>query len=257
MHKARAENPNYGRPRIHLLLKEQNIHISSKTLDKLYAQEHMQLKLNKKGHSKYKFNDKLSPWENLLLTNKPDIPFDSLVTDGLIIKAGNQSYHIAFVMDLYSRFIICYYINIHEDGAFYNTLLNKLQKLLPNLPLGSKFHTDQGSVFTSKAFSDHVKELGFIPSMSKKGCPTDNAVIENFHGILQREIYIYLGINNFKNYEQLVYGIEKYVNYYLYKRIGNDNKTPFMRLLEGYKKDIDISKITNYENLLKILKTKS
>ena len=150
-----------------------------------------------------------------------------------------------------------YYINIHEDGAFYNTLLNKLQKLLPNLPLGSKFHTDQGSVFTSKAFSDHVKELGFIPSMSKKGCPTDNAVIENFHGILQREIYIYLGINNFKNYEQLVYGIEKYVNYYLYKRIGNDNKTPFMRLLEGYKKDIDISKITNYENLLKILKTKS
>ncbi|MEJ8548884.1 DDE-type integrase/transposase/recombinase, partial [Brevibacillus borstelensis] len=50
-------------------------------------------------------------------------------------------------------------------------------------------HSDQGSVYTSNAFQQAVKEKGITMSMSRKGTPADNAPIESFHSTLKSETF--------------------------------------------------------------------
>ena len=51
-------------------------------------------------------------------------------------------------------------------------------------------HSDQGSQFTSKEFTDCCKELAVTQSMSKAGYPYDNAPMERYFNTLKNE-YIY------------------------------------------------------------------
>ena len=53
-------------------------------------------------------------------------------------------------------------------------------------------------------------------SMSRKGNCLDNSPMENFFGILKQEMYY--GVE-FKNYDELVVEIEKYIRWYNEDRI--------------------------------------
>ncbi|WP_415671356.1 IS3 family transposase, partial [Streptococcus pluranimalium] len=57
------------------------------------------------------------------------------------------------------------------------------------LPKGALLHSDQGSVYTSKAYYQVCKEKGITRSMSRKGTPADNACIEWFHSALKTETF--------------------------------------------------------------------
>lgn len=49
-------------------------------------------------------------------------------------------------------------------------------------------HSDQGSQYTSGAYQDHLRQAGLTPSMSRKGMPYDNAVVESFFSSLKQEL---------------------------------------------------------------------
>lgn len=49
-------------------------------------------------------------------------------------------------------------------------------------------HTDRGSQYTSKAFQRELCAHDIIASMSRKGNPYDNAVMESFDKTLKREV---------------------------------------------------------------------
>ena len=58
--------------------------------------------------------------------------------------------------------------------------------------------------------------------MSRKGNCLDNAIIENFFGVLKSELFY---IQKFTNVEELKQGIKNYINYYNRVRIkSNLNK---------------------------------
>lgn len=83
------------------------------------------------------------------------------------------------IIDLFDRFIVGYASGARIDNliaieALENALGN--QSVKGNLIL----HSDQGSQFTSKYFTDYCKSRDITQSMSKAGCPQDNAVIERF-----------------------------------------------------------------------------
>ena len=50
-----------------------------------------------------------------------------------------------------------------------------------------QLHSDQGFQYTSKAYFNLTKEYGITPSMSRRGNCYDNALSENFFGILKAE----------------------------------------------------------------------
>ncbi|WP_142363458.1 DDE-type integrase/transposase/recombinase, partial [Streptococcus pneumoniae] len=49
-------------------------------------------------------------------------------------------------------------------------------------------HTDQGSQYTSSRYQSTLRQVGAQSSMSRKGNPYDNAMMESFYKTLKREL---------------------------------------------------------------------
>lgn len=67
-----------------------------------------------------------------------------------------------------------------------------------------------------KQYRKALNEHGITQSMSRKGNCYDNAVIENFFGILKSE---FLYLKEFKIMEHFEQELANYINYYNHKRI--------------------------------------
>ncbi|WP_141523456.1 IS3 family transposase [Bacillus sp. AFS014408] len=78
------------------------------------------------------------------------------------------------------------------------------------------FHSDQGSQFTSYTVTDFCNQHMIQQSMSRKGNCLDNAVIENFFGLLKSEL---LYLKEFESMEHFRQELESYIYYYNHKRI--------------------------------------
>ncbi len=53
---------------------------------------------------------------------------------------------------------------------------------------GAIFHSDHGSVYTSKAYAKLCKRLGVAQSMGAVGTSADNSLAESFNATLKREL---------------------------------------------------------------------
>ncbi|MDM1772720.1 IS3 family transposase [Acinetobacter indicus] len=73
-----------------------------------------------------------------------------------------------------------------------------------------------------KQYQALLNEKGIIQSMSRKGNCLDNAIIENFFGILKSELFY---LQKFNSIEELKKEIKQYIYYYNNDRIkSNLNK---------------------------------
>ena len=92
---------------------------------------------------------------------------------------------------------------------------------------GLILHNDQGCQFTSWGFINYCESRGICQSMSKAGCPYDNAPMERFYNTLKNEL-IYP--NHFYDAASLDEALNRYV-YVWYNHVRphsyNDWKTPF------------------------------
>ena len=67
-----------------------------------------------------------------------------------------------------------------------------------------------------KQYQQLLKEKGITQSMSRKGNCLDNAIIENFFGILKSELFY---LNKYMSITQLKQDIKTYIKYYNNERI--------------------------------------
>ena len=77
-------------------------------------------------------------------------------------------------------------------------------------------HSDQGWHYQMQQYQHSLKEHGITQSMSRKGNCYDNAVIENFFGIIKSE---FLYRKEFESIEHFKQELAKYIEYYNHKRI--------------------------------------
>ena len=113
-----------------------------------------------------------------------DKPMEKLVIDITYLYFGNCRLYLSSIMDLYNREIVVYTISECQDTNFVLDTLHQLE-----LPQGVLLHSDQGSVYTSKAYYQPCIEKGITCSISRKGTPADNACIEWFHSVLKSETF--------------------------------------------------------------------
>ena len=138
---------------------------------------------------------------------------------------GKMRYNCS-IIDLYDRSVVA-----TLNSSYINTDLAKatLEKaLMAEKPTeGLILHSDQGCQFTSWDFIHYCKKKGICQSMSKAGCPYDNAPMERFYNTLKNEL-IYP--NYFYDATSLDEAVNRYV-YVWYNHVRphsyNDWKTPF------------------------------
>ena len=123
------------------------------------------------------------------------------------------------IMDLFDRSAIASvnsdYINTE---LAIETLTEALKKEKPSN--GILLHSDQGVQYTSWEFVNFCKDNGVIQSMSKAGCPYDNAPMERFYNTFKNYFYYRY---TFESVEQLDEMTKQYINWYNYVRPHSTN----------------------------------
>jgi transposase InsO family protein len=130
--------------------------------------------------------DNLIAKENILNRNfKPDRPNTSLATDFTYLNVNGNTYYLSVVLDLFDNNPLVWYLTDKSDKSL---SLNTIDLLKKQIDLkGCLIHSDQGIQYSCKAYCERLAQEGVIQSMSRRGNCWDNAVIENFFGIIKTE----------------------------------------------------------------------
>lgn len=137
------------------------------------------------------------------------------VTDVTEFHLQGEKLYLSPILDLYNGEIIAYNV---EKRPVYPLVSKMLDKAFEHLKDGDTpiLHSDQGWHYQMKQYQHTLKEQGIIQSMSRKGNCLDNAVIENFFGLLKSEL---LYLQEFESTEHFMLELEQYIHYYNNDRI--------------------------------------
>jgi putative transposase len=153
---------------------------------------------------------------NLLNRNfKAEKPNEKWVTDITEFKLFGEKLYLSPILDLFNGEIITYTLGSRPTYSLVSTMLDQA---FQHLKEGDSLliHSDQGWHYQMKHYCHTLRERGIAQSMSRKGNCYDNAVIENFFGILKSE---FLYLKEFENVEHFKVELAKYITYYNHKRI--------------------------------------
>ena len=97
-------------------------------------------------------------------------------------------------------------------------VLNMVDSAARRLPPGAApiLHSDQGWQYQHKHYQKKLADYSIIQSMSRKGNCLDNAVIENFFGLLKSEL---LYLQKFQSMAHFKQELIAYLDYYNNHRI--------------------------------------
>ena len=167
----------YGYRRVTIELHKQGIKINHKVVMRLMKEENLTCKVRAKKYKSYRGQEgKIT--KNILNRNfKAEKPNEKWATDVI-------------------EFALC------------NRKIKEAKGII--------LHSDQGWQYQNKRYQRLLKEKGIIQSMSRKGNCLDNAVIENFFGLLKSELFY---LKKFKSVEDFIKELKSYIKYYNTKRI--------------------------------------
>lgn len=109
------------------------------------------------------------------------------VADITYIPTQQGWLYLAVVMDMYSRLVVGWAMS---DKALQELSSAALAMAIQNRKpaQGLIHHSDQGIQYTSKVYQQQLARSGLISSMSRKGMPYDNAMMESFFSSLKQEL---------------------------------------------------------------------
>lgn len=142
-------------------------------------------------------------------------PNQKWVTDVTEFAVAGQKLYLSPILDLYNSEIICYELHTRPNYELVGKMLKTAFKTHSNTE-GLLLHSDQGWHYQMKSFQRELNQKGVLQSMSRKGNCLDNAVMENFFGILKSELFY---TKKYTTIEELKKDIKDYIKYYNNDRI--------------------------------------
>lgn len=183
-----AHNCLYGYRRITEQLRLGGMSCSRGKVRRLMKEQGLKARQQPRFHPRTSDGRASHPSPNLLkeLKAPPQRPGMALGADFTYIKGQGCFYYLAVVMDLCSRRVLGW--SLREDMSS-ELVVEALKKALPSglVRRGAIFHSDRGSQYSAGIFREVLKACGLQQSMSDRGNPYDNAMVESFFGTLKKE----------------------------------------------------------------------
>ena len=210
-----ANKGRYGYRRITIELRNRNIVLNHKTVQRLMKERGLVCHVRMKKYRSYKGEiGKIAP--NLLNRNfsaeKPNLKWVTDVTEFCLF---GEKIYLSPILDLHSSDLVSYTISERPILSMVTSMLEKAFETIPdntNLIL----HSDQGWQYQHKQYQRMLRKKGIRQSMSRKGNCLDNAVMENFFGLLKSEL---LYLQEFRSMEHFKQELVEYLDYYNNRRI--------------------------------------
>lgn len=205
--------PSYGHKRLALLLK-----INKKRV--LRVMKLFGLKpYRRRGRKWRKAKDSLTAYPNLLLKTMPQCPNHIWASDFTRLYYQGKPIYLATVINILTREIIGFSISLSHNVYL---VINALISALGQRPAPEIIHSDQGSEYKTKTYTDLVESLGIKVSMSRKASPWENGYQESFYS----QFKVDLGDpNRFESLGKLIAEICQTIHCYNTQRIHTALKT--------------------------------
>ena len=142
-------------------------------------------------------------------------PNQKWTTDVTQINIGMDKCYLSPILDMYNGEIVSYTISDHPDLRMVMEMLERAYAAR-EVKEGLMLHSDQGWHYQHYSYQKSLKDHNIVQSMSRKGNCLDNAMMENFFGIMKSEL---LYPNTFRNMDHFKQELRKYIEYYNNDRI--------------------------------------
>jgi putative transposase len=132
-------------------------------------------------------------------------------TDITYIRLRRGFCYLIAVIDWYSRYVVSWRLSPTMETPFcVEALRESLTRGTPNI-----FNTDQGSQFTSFAFTDVLREAGVRISMDGRASYQDNIFTERFwRSVKYEEVYL----KDYVTIDDARIGLASYIAFYNHQR---------------------------------------
>ena len=205
----------YGYRRITAELHNRKYSLNHKTVQRLMKELGLVCHVRMKKYRSYKGEiGKIAP--NLLNRDfHAGQPNQKWVTDVTEFSLFGEKLYLSPILDLCSSDLVSYTIS---DRPVLSMVTSMLDKAFEKIPDGTNLilHSDQGWQYQHKQYQQMLQEKGIRQSMSRKGNCLDNAVVENFFGLLKSEL---LYLQEFESMEHFKQELIEYLDYYNNRRI--------------------------------------
>ncbi|PGA94395.1 IS3 family transposase [Bacillus toyonensis] len=205
----------YGYRRIRDELMNRGYQINHKKVQRIMKELGLACLVRMKKYRSYKGNvGKVA--SNILARNfQAKKPNEKWVTDITEFKVLGEKLYMSPLLDLFNGEIITYTIS---SKPTYSLVSNMLSQALERLTEADRplLHSDQGWHYQMEKYRCALTKRSITQSMSRKGNCYDNAVIENFFGIMKSEFFY---LQEFESVEHFKQELVKYIEYYNHKRI--------------------------------------
>lgn len=171
---------------------------------------------SKTKHYKYrKPGNQFRIYPNLLLSElQVNGPMQCIVSDMTALYVKGVYYELTIYMDLWNNEIISHSLSSKRgDRMTYISGLHDVLELKKQYPgFQTILHSDQGSVYSSKAYNELLPTYNIIRSMSRAGTPTDNGAMEAINSWIKAEIFTDFHIQDNENIQEKLSEYIKFFN---------------------------------------------
>jgi putative transposase len=109
------------------------------------------------------------------------------VADITYVRLAEEFVYLAVVLDAFSRRAIGWNLAAHLQASLALGALDMALAAREVIPGGLVHHSDRGVQYACRDYVARLAQAGVAPSMSRVGCPWDNAMAESFMKTLKTE----------------------------------------------------------------------
>ena len=181
-----TRTPFYGSPKMTAWLCRKGHAVNHKRVERLMRKMGLQAICPRPKTSQPAPGHRLHPY--LLRGVTVDRPDQVWATDITYIRLLHGFIYLVAVLDWFSRYVVAWSVSVSLETDFCLSALDwALQRATPEI-----FNTDQGSQFTSSAFTGRLKEHDIRISMDGRGRFLDNIFVERlWRSVKYEEVYLH------------------------------------------------------------------
>ena len=141
-------------------------------------------------------------------------PMQCVVSDMTAFWARKKYWELTLYMDLWNDEIVAYGLSAKkgDPSTYYDGMAGFLAMKEKYPELRTIFHSDQGSVYSSKAFNEMLLPYDITRTMSRVGTPTDNGAMEAINGWAKAEMFVDFRIGDAEDVPAAVADYVKFFN---------------------------------------------
>jgi putative transposase len=214
-----TRTPFYGSPKMTEWLRRRGYLVNHKRVERLMQLMGLQAICPRPNTSRPAPGHRVFPY--LLRGVTVTRPNQVWASDITYIRMLHGFIYLAAVLDWYSRYVLAWSVSVSLETDFCISALDwSLETATPEI-----FNTDQGSQFTSRAFTGRLESNDIRISMDGRGCFFDNVFVERlWRSVKYEEVYLH----DYRTVPDAVVSLRRYFDFYNTERLHEalDYQTP-------------------------------